>query len=38
MYRKKAKGWTKHLDFILLDILCMQLAFDYLIYNPVWDR
>ena len=27
MYRKKAGGWLKHLDFILLDIICMQVAF-----------
>ena len=27
MYEKKQKGWRKHIDFILLDILCLQLAF-----------
>lgn len=27
MYRKKAGGWLKHLDFIVLDALCMQAAF-----------
>ena len=27
MYSKKAQGWVKHADFILLDILCMHLAF-----------
>ena len=27
MYTKKAQGWTKHLDFIILDMLCLQLAF-----------
>lgn len=27
MYRKTAQGWTKHLDFIMLDILCLHLAF-----------
>ena len=27
MYRKKAGGWLKHLDFILLDLLCLQAAF-----------
>ena len=27
MYRKKAGGWLKHLDFILLDLLCLQGAF-----------
>ena len=26
MYEKSAKGWQKHLDFILLDLLAMQLA------------
>lgn len=27
MYRKKAGGWLKHLDFIVLDALCIQAAF-----------
>lgn len=27
MYKKEAEGWLKHLDFILLDMLCLQLAF-----------
>ena len=27
MYSKKPQGWKKHLDFILLDILCLQVAF-----------
>ena len=27
MYRKREQGWLKHLDFIILDILCAQLAF-----------
>ena len=27
MYRKKAGGWLKHLDFMLLDMLCLQAAF-----------
>ena len=27
MYRKKAGGWLKHLDFIMLDGLCLQAAF-----------
>ena len=27
MYERKRKGWKKHIDFILLDILCLQLAF-----------
>lgn len=27
MYEKKRKGWRKHIDFIVLDILCLQLAF-----------
>lgn len=26
MYRKATKGWAKHLDFTLLDILCMCIA------------
>ena len=27
MYSQKTKSWTKHLDFILLDILCLHIAF-----------
>ena len=27
MYRKKGREWTKHIDFMLLDVLCLQLAF-----------
>jgi len=27
MYSKKAQGWMKHIDFILLDILCINVAF-----------
>lgn len=27
MYRKKAGGWLKHLDFIVLDLFCIQAAF-----------
>ncbi len=26
MYKEQANGWLKHLDFILLDLLCLQLA------------
>lgn len=28
MYAKKTKSWTKHLDFILLDVLCLHIAFN----------
>lgn len=27
MYRKEADGWMKHLDFIVLDMVCLQIAF-----------
>lgn len=27
MYRRKYQGWIKHLDFIILDILCLQIAY-----------
>lgn len=26
MYSKAAKGWMKHLDFIILDLVCLELA------------
>lgn len=27
MYKKSSSGWMKHCDFIILDILCLQVAF-----------
>lgn len=27
MYKKSSKGWLKHLDFIVLDIICLQVSF-----------
>ena len=27
MYRKDSEGWLKHMDFIILDMICLQLAF-----------
>ena len=27
MYRKKSKSWLKHWDFILIDIICVEVAF-----------
>ena len=27
MYKKSPQGWLKHWDFILVDIICLQLAF-----------
>ncbi len=27
MYKRKPKGWVKHLDFILLDIVVLQISF-----------
>lgn len=27
MYRKAAQGWLKHLDFMILDIICLQISF-----------
>ncbi len=27
MYHKQSEGWIKHFDFILLDMICLQLAF-----------
>lgn len=31
MYRKESEGWFKHIDFILIDTICLQVAF-YLAY------
>lgn len=44
MYRKKRRSWVKHWDFMILDIICLQLAFTlaYMIRfgmgNPYGDR
>lgn len=27
MYRKDSEGWLKHTDFIVLDMICLQLAY-----------
>lgn len=27
MYRKDSDGWLKHADFMLLDMICLQLSF-----------
>ncbi len=27
MYKKERRSWMKHLDFMILDLLCLQLAF-----------
>lgn len=27
MYQKSTRGWLKHLDFILLDVLCLQISY-----------
>ena len=27
MYHKKVQGWSKHIDFIILDIICLHIAF-----------
>lgn len=44
MYRKKGRGWTKHIDFMLIDIACIVIAFfiSYVIRfgfnNPYVDK
>lgn len=30
MYRKNANGWLKHIDFIILDMICLQIAFIFI--------
>ncbi len=27
MYRKQRSGWLKHIDFMILDLVCLQLSF-----------
>ena len=44
MYRKKGRGWTKHIDFMLIDIACIVIALfiSYVIRfgfnNPYMDK
>ena len=37
MYKKGLKGWIKHGDFVVLDLICLQISFvvSYFIYNGV---
>ena len=39
MYRKNSSGWFKHIDFIILDLLCVQLAFymSYVLRQGDWN-
>lgn len=32
MYQKQSEGWTKHLDFILLDLLCLYISYFFAYY------
>ena len=32
MYRKADKGWMKHLDFTLIDAMCLQLAIAVILF------
>ena len=38
MYRKAPKGWLKHFDFIILDCICLELAFiiGYTVRHKSW--
>lgn len=39
MYKRNSKGWIKHADFIILDLLCAQLAFyiSYVLRQGDWN-
>ena len=39
MYRKNSSGWIKHVDFIILDLLCVQFAFylSYVLRQEDWN-
>lgn len=39
MYKKNTKGWIKHLDFIILDMICIQIAFyiSYVLRQDSWN-
>ena len=27
MYKKQKKSWVKHLDFLIVDVLCLEITF-----------
>lgn len=39
MYKRASQGWLKHLDFIILDVLCLQISFflAYFIRQGSWS-
>ena len=39
MYKRKPEGWLKHLDFIVLDLVCLHMAFilSYWIWIDFWN-
>ena len=39
MYKRNPKGWIKHVDFMILDLLCVQLAFyiSYVLRQGDWN-
>ncbi len=39
MYRRKPEGWLKHLDFIVIDMLCLIVAYmaSYIIRHSITD-
>lgn len=39
MYKKSSSGWMKHIDFIILDLLCIQFAFylSYVLRQGDWN-
>lgn len=39
MYLRESKGWFKHYDFILLDLICLQIAFflAYVLRGMGWN-
>ena len=39
MYQKLTEGWLKHADFIILDVICLQIAYilSYAMRNGSWN-
>lgn len=39
MYKKNSSGWLKYFDFIVLNLLCVQLAFyiSYVLRQGDWN-
>lgn len=36
MYKKSVQGWLKHLDFMILDVVCLWISFTLAFGIAAW--